>query len=270
MDEENKKFDLTSFFIKGIIVIIFILFVIWLLSITTFSDRDGNKDSDNKKMEVTSNIFKDNLNKIKDAGIKYFTDDKLPKDRDSNVILSLDDMINKKIIDDKTMDRCSKDDSYIMAYVSGDKYKLEVNLECDKDSDKLVIDLGEYSAKVMYEYVKKENGYWSLYTEWSDWTTKYISSSDSREVDVKSEIVDYSYYLDWVDLIVNDKIECDNVCYNEVNTKVLVTGKKTVYYYRYRDRYYQEGNTIYKWSYDNDDRKLKEQGYMYTGEKKET
>ena len=45
---------------KGIIVIIFILFVIWLLSITAFSDKTNNNDKlDNK--EETKDIFKDNL-----------------------------------------------------------------------------------------------------------------------------------------------------------------------------------------------------------------
>ena len=71
MDKENRKFDLTSFFMKGIIVIIFILFVIWLLSITAFSDKTNNDKLDNK--EETKDIFKDNLKKMKDVGVKYFS-----------------------------------------------------------------------------------------------------------------------------------------------------------------------------------------------------
>lgn len=271
MDEENRKFDLTSFFIKGIIVIIFILFVIWLLSITAFSDKTNNNDKlDNK--EETKDIFKDNLKKMKDVGVKYFTSDKLPKDRDSNVILSLDDMYKQKLVDkitDKNGKECSKDNSYIMAYVAEDKYKLEVNLECDKKSDKVVVDLSKYESKKMYEYALIESGYWSEYSDWSEWTINYVGSSDSREVDMKSEMVDYSYYLDWIDLIATDNCS-ETVCYDEMPTKVLVTGRKMVNYYRYRDRYYNSDNTTYKWSYSNDDRELIEQGYVSTGKTKET
>ena len=58
---------------------------------------------------------------------------------------------------------------------------------------------------------------------------------------MKSEMVDYSYYLDWIDLIATDNCS-ERVCYDEMPTKVLVTGRKMVNYYRYRDRYYNSDN----------------------------
>ena len=75
MYEENNRFSWTNLFIKIIIVIIFILFTVWLLSLSTKNITRGMSDS---LGVLTDNIFSQNVDKMKEVGKSYFTTERLP------------------------------------------------------------------------------------------------------------------------------------------------------------------------------------------------
>ena len=67
--EENKRFSWSDLFIKVILVIIFVLFIVWLLSLS-------NKKMTNSLDVLTDQIFVENMEKMKEVGKEYFTIEK--------------------------------------------------------------------------------------------------------------------------------------------------------------------------------------------------
>ena len=70
--EENRRFSWTDLFIKIILVAIFVLFTVWLLSLST-------KGLSNSLDVLTDNIFSQNMEKMKEVGKEYFTLERLPE-----------------------------------------------------------------------------------------------------------------------------------------------------------------------------------------------
>ena len=56
--EENRRFSWTDLFIKVILIVIFVLFTVWLLSLS-------NKGLSNSLDVLTDNIFAQNIEKMK-------------------------------------------------------------------------------------------------------------------------------------------------------------------------------------------------------------
>ncbi len=86
---EHKGFPLRDFLLKLILILIFVFLLIWLLpkfiSPTTIVKEDNSKNSANSQNNkalsaLTSQIFQDNLDKMKEAAISYYTDERLPKE----------------------------------------------------------------------------------------------------------------------------------------------------------------------------------------------
>ena len=70
--EENRRFSWSDLFIKVILVVIFVLFTVWLLSLS-------NKGLSNSLDVLTDNIFAQNIEKMKEVGKEYFTIERLPE-----------------------------------------------------------------------------------------------------------------------------------------------------------------------------------------------
>ena len=59
MYDENRRFNFTNFFIKMIIVIVFVLFAVWLISLS-------NKGLSNSLDVLTDDVFSQNIEKMKE------------------------------------------------------------------------------------------------------------------------------------------------------------------------------------------------------------
>ena len=70
--EENRRFSWTDLFIKIILVAIFVLFTVWLLSLS-------NRKMSNSLDVLTDQIFVENMEKMKEVGKSYFTIERLPE-----------------------------------------------------------------------------------------------------------------------------------------------------------------------------------------------
>ena len=88
---EEKSFSLTNLLIKIIGIIVFILVIVWLVSLT-------NKGMSNSLDVITDNIFAENLNKMKEVGKEYFTIERLPKEVGESNKITLKEMYNKHLI----------------------------------------------------------------------------------------------------------------------------------------------------------------------------
>jgi len=201
MYEENRRFNWAGLFIKVIIVIIFILFTVWLLSLS-------NKGVSNSLDVLTDNIFAENIEKMKEVGKSYFTTERLPEKVGEVNKITLDRMYDKKLIlelKDKYGKTCSGDNSYVSIQKMENEYQMKVYLECGKKSDYIVTILGCYNycdadlcekqeqKGIEYEYKKTIGGYWTNWGNFSDWSKVSVSKTNYRDVETKVTKEDYTY-----------------------------------------------------------------------------
>ncbi len=205
---EEKKFSWTNLFIKIIIVVIFILFTIWLLSLST-------KGMSNSLNVLTDNIFSENIDKMKDVGQSYFTTERLPKKVGDIKTLTLEKMYDKKLLlelKDKKGNACSAKNSYVSIEKLENEYQMKVYLECGEDSDYIIVIMGCYNycdtdicekkeeptpeikKELEYEYSKTTGGSWGPWGSWSEWSKTSVTKNNYRDVETKVVAEEYTYY----------------------------------------------------------------------------
>ena len=95
-EEEKRGFALRDLIVKLIVAVVFVLLLVWLLP----------------KVDLTglnNRIFKDNVNDMKEAAITYFTTDRLPQKEGDSVTLTLQEMLDMKLVlpfTDKNVKTC--------------------------------------------------------------------------------------------------------------------------------------------------------------------
>ena len=152
---ENRGFPFRDFLLKLILIIIFVFLLIWLLpkfispTIDTNTKNNGNKTSEKVDLSpLTSQIFADNIERMKDAAISYYTDERLPQEVGESKKMTLSEMIEKKIIVeliDKNNKACDKEESYVKITKMDDEYLLKVNLKDSEKEDYILVHLGCYT-----------------------------------------------------------------------------------------------------------------------------
>lgn len=158
---EHKGFPFRDFLLKLILIIIFVFLLVWLLP-KFISPKIVNNNTNSKNVDLsplTSQIFADNLEKMKDAAISYYTDERLPKEVGESDTLTLSDMIGKKLIValiDKNNKACDVEKSYVKITKMDDEYLLKVNLKCSHKEDYILVHLGCYTYCDSYICEKNE------------------------------------------------------------------------------------------------------------------
>ncbi len=132
---ENKKgFSILDLIVKIIFALLFIFILVWLFQ----------KKVPNMK-PFYSNVFRENINAMQEAGESYFTDDKMPKEIGASEKITLADLFNKKMVlpfVDQNGNSCNQYESYVMATKLEEGYELKTNLVCEGEQDYLVKILG--------------------------------------------------------------------------------------------------------------------------------
>ena len=209
MYEESRRFSWTSLFIKIIIVIIFILFTIWLLSLST---KNATKGLSNSLNVLTDGIFSENIDRMKEVGKSYFTTERLPEKVGDVKTLTLASMYDKNLIlevKDKNGNACSAKNSYVSVEKMETEYQMKVYLECGSESNYINVPMGCYNycstdicekksndntnSAIEYQYSKTTGGSWTGYGNWSEWSKTVVTNTNYRQVDTKTVREDYSY-----------------------------------------------------------------------------
>lgn len=138
-EEERRGLPIKTFLISFILIIILVLLLVWLLpmpNMKVFNDR----------------IFNANIQEMKNAAIPYFTTEKLPQKIGDSTTLTLQEMLDLKLLlpfTDKNGDYCDTEKSYVTLTKKGDKddsyYEMKVNLKCNDEEDYIIVTLGCYS-----------------------------------------------------------------------------------------------------------------------------
>jgi len=136
MYNEDQNYFLRNLVIKALLVVLFVFLLIWLFpmpKLDTFYDR----------------IFADNIKDMRDAGHNYFTLERLPKNENDKIRLTLEEMIELKMIlpfVDKNNKSCDLTNSYVEVTKVGIEYIFKTNLSCDSKTDYIIDYLGCYDV----------------------------------------------------------------------------------------------------------------------------
>ncbi len=131
---EKKGFSLLDLIVKIIFAALFIFILVWL-----FQKKVPNM------APFYSNVFRENIAYMQEAGESYFTDDKMPKEIGQEEKISLDSMIQRKLIIpfvDEDGNACNVYESYVSMTKTDLGYELKTNLVCPKESDYTIKILG--------------------------------------------------------------------------------------------------------------------------------
>ena len=213
MYEDSNRFSWTNLFIKIIIIIIFILFTVWLISLSTKNITQGMSNS---LGVLTDGIFSQNVDKMKEVGKSYFTTERLPQKVGEIKTLSLAKMYDENLIlelKDKNGNACSAKNSYVKVEKMENEYQMKVYLECGDESDFINVIMGCYNycntdicekktpdaptntgnQAIEYQYSKTTGGAWTDYGSWSEWSKTQVTATSSRQVDTKVVAETYTY-----------------------------------------------------------------------------
>jgi hypothetical protein len=84
-ENSEKIFSVRSFILKVILVILFVFLLMWLFPMPNLKP-------------VYDRIFADNIDTMKDAAKSYFTVERLPKEVNKSVRMTLDEMLSMKLL----------------------------------------------------------------------------------------------------------------------------------------------------------------------------
>ncbi len=137
-NESKNGFSVLDLLVKIIFAAIFIFILIWL-----FQKKIPNVNM----TPFYSNVFRENIKYMQEAGESYFTNDKLPTVSGESVKLTLEEMERLNLVlpfVDQDGNACNKTESYVsITKLEGDLgYELKTNLVCGKESNFTVKTLG--------------------------------------------------------------------------------------------------------------------------------
>ena len=136
-NDRKTGFSVLDLLVKIIFAALFVFLLIWL-----FKKNVPNMTA------FYSNVFRENIKYMQEAGESYFTDEKMPQEVGQTSKISLSDMYDKKLIlpfVDEDGNSCNQYDSYVSITKQEGYYELKTNLVCNKESDYTIKILGCYT-----------------------------------------------------------------------------------------------------------------------------
>ena len=213
--EDERRINVVKVLLKLIVVVLVILFSAWIVTKICSNNNPINSD------KLVDQVFQDNLNRMKEVGISYFTLERMPKNVGDKEKITLQDMYDKNLIlevRDEENNLCSDTDSYIEVEKYNDEYQMKVNLSCSNRKDYIIVVMGCYNyckneicekqeqdvitdsdndsqqnTVIEYEYYKATNGKWTDWSAWSAWQKTYLEPTEYRKVETKVVQEDYTY-----------------------------------------------------------------------------
>jgi hypothetical protein len=134
-EETDKKMSINwpSLILKLVLIVLAVILIIWVVKTL------GGKTSSGTT--VASSEYTTNINNMKAAGFEYFTGDNLPSKVGDTKKLTLEELINQKLVVDFTNNgkTCDVNKSFVQATKTSDNnFALKVALSCDEKDDYLV------------------------------------------------------------------------------------------------------------------------------------
>ena len=134
MENKTSLWTIIKRFLLGILLIAVIVFILlWLFP---------TKSSLNPLLQ---DVFRRNIESMRDAGDTYFTNERMPKNVGDKVRITLGEMLEKNLLlpfVDKNGKSCSNTESYIEITKTDTEYEMKVNLSCSNEEAFIIEHLG--------------------------------------------------------------------------------------------------------------------------------
>ena len=147
-EERREKFSFRSFFLTILLVLLFVFLMLWLFP-TKWDLEKLDRAYDLDRISVLyDEVFANNIARMKDAAIGYFTNERLPKKIGETKKLTLKEMYDLHLVlkmKDIDGNECHTTKSYVEITKYDEEYRLKVNLSCGDQEDYIIVYLGCYS-----------------------------------------------------------------------------------------------------------------------------
>lgn len=147
-DERKEKFSFKSFFLTLLLVLLFVFLMLWLFP-TKWDVNKLQSTYDIERLSVLyDEIFANNVSRMKDAAIGYFTNERMPQVVGESKKLTLQEMYDLHLVlkmKDKNGNACDTEKSYVEMTKYTEEYRLKVNLSCGDQEDYIIVYLGCYN-----------------------------------------------------------------------------------------------------------------------------
>ena len=148
-EERKEKFSFKSFFLTLLLVLLFIFLMLWLFPTKNYVDKKLQSTYDLERLEVLyDEIFANNVARMKDAAIGYYTNERMPQTVGQTKKLTLQQMYDLHLVlkmKDKDGKPCNTTKSYVEMTKYTEEYRLKVNLSCGSQEDYIIVYLGCYN-----------------------------------------------------------------------------------------------------------------------------
>ena len=146
---ESRGFPL-GFLGKVIIVLLLVIGVFFLIVkfvVGTNTMKENKKKPVGETEALLSQIFINNLERLKKVAIDYYSVSNLPKEDKESYIVTLKELIDKKLIValiDRNNKFCDVEKSYAKITKEGENYILKVNLKDSEKEEYIIVNLNYY------------------------------------------------------------------------------------------------------------------------------
>lgn len=146
-EEEKKTSFIKDFIIKLLYMFLFLFLFMWLYPAPKVDLSEVEVKVDKTELEpLFAGIFNDNITAMKEAARSYYTTDRLPETNGDSTKMTLQEMLNKKIVSpfvDANGKTCDTSASYVeVTRISSTEYTMKVNLSCSDKTDYIIETIG--------------------------------------------------------------------------------------------------------------------------------
>lgn len=134
-ERPSRGKGLISALIKLLILVVFIFLLVWL-----FPTKESLKP-------LYQDVFRNNINSMKDAAETYFTNERLPQNVGDKVKITLKEMLDKNLLlpfVDKYGKECDLNKSYVEITKTETEYEMKVYLVCSQEESYIIEHMGCY------------------------------------------------------------------------------------------------------------------------------
>lgn len=150
-DYRHNGFFIRKLLLKVILIIAILALLIWIVpKFMSYKPSNKTKNATDAIKITERNTkktdLKENLQALKDASLIHYKEDKLPKEKGDIEIVTLEQLIDEKLITELSIDKekCDKKKSYAKITKLEDDYLLKVSIVCGSKTDYLLIHVGKY------------------------------------------------------------------------------------------------------------------------------
>ena len=183
--EDERQINWLSLFIKIIIIFIFAIILIWLVSKIINSSKP-------------SETFKNNINNMEEVAVSYFKEIDLPQEKGKSTKITLEEMIEKKLIvsiNENKKSTCDVKKSYSKITRNKKDYKVETTLVCGKEKDTIT---RKFSFKDCKNCNKKTETKDNTNKDTNKDTTSTNTSTNTTKTTYYEYVKEWPTYTKWM------------------------------------------------------------------------